>query len=539
MAIIRCRERDSVDCMLRFSGQRCVSTLRSFIGSGLLVALLACGVTPAQTYPLKIEDRAIENPYVLHARDWPPTLGLPNAAMMRTNAGERWFQIETARGVFSPTFGNLFLPDAGWVAMAVKSHTDLTYTFNTVPAWAAHESGSAPANVAPYDIDAKDEVCVAPLAGKVSVDGNCIWKEWVTALMQKNCAVSAEPVRPLTGRCQIHSFEAWNEFNAGLFWQDSIKHLAKMANDMAVIVRTYCGDCTVVAGSTSAGGVGRAGDGVSGSGDFVIALSELLDAWHAIPNASLPNVVSYHAYPSRTNVVYPPFPETNISANDPKCTSANVPNDFCKYSIVDQPGVLRRMLESRSYLPTAIPVWNTESGWNTNKTLLHDVDATGHADAVTGFLRQAFLARETILLANEGVAVNLWYEADHQCTGTLYGFGEPDTGPNMRSCPNDPVIPEGLTPAGQALVTLHGWLHGGTFTGPCQSKGTVWWCPISGPATGQGILAWTTKWETAEPGTLLPATFRYAHALDGTTAELRPGEKPLLEIRPRLFNNLR
>ena len=40
-------------------------------------------------------------------------------------------------------------------------------------------------------------------------------------------------------------------------------------------------------------------------------------------------------------------------------------------------------------------------------------------------MRQAYLARLETLLANEGVAVNLWYEADHQCTGTLVGLGLP------------------------------------------------------------------------------------------------------------------
>jgi hypothetical protein len=503
-------------------------------------ALIVCTFTSsAQSYPLKVEDRAIENAYVLHAKDWPPILGLPNAVIMRSNAGERWYQIETARGVFSPTFGNLFLPETGWVWMAEKYHTDLLYTFNTVPAWAVHQSGSGAANVAPYDIDDKNEACVAPLANQVSSDGNCIWKEWVTALMQKDCDVASQPEKPLTGHCHIRNFEAWNEFNASLFWQDSLNHLAKMANDMAIIVRRYCADCLIVGGSTSAGGVGRSGDGPGGSGDFAVALGEFLDAWQQIPNASLPDVVSFHAYPSRTNVAYPPFPETNISANDPKCTAVNVPNDSCKYSILDQPDVVRKLLKSRSYLSASMPIWNTESGWNTNKTLLHGLDAEGHADAATGFLRQAFFAREAILLANKGVAVNLWYEADHQCTGTLYGFGEPHSGANMRSCPTDPIIPEGLTPAGIALVNLYKWLHGSTFTGSCQSHGTVWWCPIEGPNIGNGIIAWTTKFDNAETGTELQGDFRYAHTLDGTSAEVKPGEKPLLELRPRLFNKVR
>jgi len=504
-----------------------------------IASTLMSVLASSQSYPLKIDDRAIENPYVLHTKNWPPTLGLPPASIMRTNAGERWFQIETSRGVFSPTFGNLFLPDTGWVAMAEKYHTSLIYTFNTVPAWAAHQSGTAASNIAPYDVDEKEETCQAPLEGVVSANGNCIWKEWVTALMQKNCGVNSQPKAPLKNVCRIHYFEAWNEFNADLFWHDSLQHLAKMANDMALIVRLYCGDCLVVGGSTSAGGIGRGGDGPSGSGSFDIALAEFLDAWHAILNASLPDVVSFHAYPSRTNVAYVPFPETNVSANDPKCTASNVPNVYCKYAIIDQPIMMRKLLAARPWLPQATPIWNTESGWSKNNELFHGIGKDGYADADTGLLRQAFLARQSILLANKGIAVNLWYEADHQCDGTLYGFGDPPTSPQMAPCHDDPPIPLGLTPAGRTLNVIYAWLHGGTFKEPCQSSGTVWWCAISSPAAGDGVIAWTTKLGSSESATALPAAFRYAHTLDGTTAELTPGEKPLLEMRPRLFNNKR
>jgi hypothetical protein len=490
----------------------------------------------AQSYPLPITPQAVENPYVLHPRDWPPTLGLPNAAIMRTNAGERWFQIETARGVFSPTFGNLFLPETGWVDTARKYHTQLIYTFNTVPRWATHQSGDGPTLSAPSDIDTLDEPCMAPLAGITSAEGNCIWKEWVTALMQKDCAISTPPPHPLAGRCAIRIFEAWNEFNASNFWEDSLAHLAKMSNDMATIVRIYCADCTILAGSTSAGGIGRSGDGPMGSGKFDIALGEFLDAWHALPHPSLPDAVSFHAYPARTNISLPPFPETNISLNDERCTATSVPNVSCYVAIADQPSRVRNILAVRSYLPANIPIWNTESGWNGNKTLFHGLDAAGHTDEFSWHLRQAFLVREAILLANRGVAVNLWYEADHQCWGTLYGLG-PEAAPReMGSCSSDPVMPLGLTPAGRALNILYSWLDGATFTGPCTSAGTIWQCPVESPAIGSAVLAWTTRWGTSESANL-GSTFHFAHSLDGTTVELRSGEIPLLEGRPRLFNN--
>lgn len=528
--------------------QNCASNRHPWISDGTLIHvtpkpilcwflfLFAAFAVHAQTYPLAISDRALMNPEVLHARNWPSSLGLPPLAITRSNAGERWYGIETARGEFNPNFGNLFTPDTGWVDVAARNHTDLIYTFNTVPGWAARQPGSGPAKIAPYDIDDENEKCEAPLAGVTSPNGNCIWKEWITALMQKNCGVQAKPDHPLQGRCKIRNFESWNEFNAEMFWQDSLAHLAKMANDMAIIVRGYCGDCTIIGGSTSAGGVGRGGNGPGGSGSFAVALGQFLDAWHAIPDASLPDAVSFHAYPSRTNVSYPPFPETNISLNDPKCSPGAVPNVQCEHPTAHQPERLREVLAARSYLPANIPIWNTESGWNTNKTLLHGVDSEGQADQETGILRQAYLARLETLLANQGVAVNLWYEADHQCTGTMVGFGLPLTSPEFRSCPNDPFIPAGLTPTGRALNTMYQWLHGDTFTGPCKSSDDVWWCPVSGPASGDGVLAWTTSWKGPESASKLPGKFQFVHTLDGETTAFKADEKSV-EFRPRLFNN--
>jgi len=151
-------------------------------------------------------------------------------------------------------------------------------------------------------------------------------------------------------------------------------------------------------------------------------------------------------------------------------------------------------------------------------------------------LRQAYLARLEILLANEGVAVNLWYEADHQCTGTLVGFGLPPTSPEFRSCANDPPIPSGLTPAGRALNTMYQWLHGASFTGPCKSSGDVWWCPVNGPGAGNGVIAWTTKWKAEESAAKLPGKFQFVHTLDGESLPLQANARAI-EFRPRLFND--
>ncbi len=502
----------------------------------LLVALLGwAAFANGQSYPMTITDRSLMNPEMLHAKNWPTKFGLPPVAITRTDAGERWFQIETARDEFSPTFGNLFTPQSGWVDVARNNGTELIYTFNTVPPWAAHYTGKGPARSAPDDIDATNEPCQGPLSGYTSPTGNCIWKEWITALMQKDCGVSSAPQQPLSRSCAIRNFETWNEFNAGGFWDDSLVHLAKMANDMAGIVRTYCGDCTIIAGSTSAGGTGRATDGPSGSGSFDVALGEFLDAWHKIPHALIPDAVSFHSYPARTNVMNPPFPETNVSLSDPKCTPGSTPNVWCQYPIVDQPGQVRKLIAARPWLPPSMPIWNTESSWVGNHVLINGIDEEGKADATSGIMRQAYLARMEILLANRGVAVNIWYASDHQCDGTLIGFGASPSSQEMSQCQGDPVVPPGLTPAGQALVTMYKWLHGGTFTGPCRAAGTVWSCPLTGPSTGNAVLAWTTRWDGQEKGTI-PGSYQYGHTLDGQTQTVG-GARAVLEPRPTLFNN--
>jgi hypothetical protein len=81
-------------------------------------------------------------------------------------------------------------------------------------------------------------------------------------------------------------------------------------------------------------------------------------------------------------------------------------------------------------------------------------------------------------------------------------------------------------------------MHGAVFTGPCVPHNSIWQCPLRRENGESAVLAWTTQWGTTERAEL-GMTFRYAHTIDGSTAELKTGEKPLLEGRPRLFNNER
>jgi hypothetical protein len=94
--------------------------------------------------------------------------------------------------------------------------------------------------------------------------------------------------------------------NVGVYWTDTVAKLAQMAEDKTAIIRLYCGDCTVLGGSVSAGGDGTGGSWINGS----VGLEPFLAAWGALTSPHLPDAISWHAYPSRTTIKPAPFPET-------------------------------------------------------------------------------------------------------------------------------------------------------------------------------------------------------------------------------------
>jgi hypothetical protein len=407
---------------------------------------------------------------------WPS----PNPSIVRPRSGSEWGQVETKRGVYSSTFGNL----DGWIAAARSHNTQLLYTFLDVPGWAS--SGKT---MPPTDLNAERETCLAPLAGEVRAEGDCIWAEFVTKLMQHVCGVSARPPTPLIGSCKIHYYEAWNEFNDGQYWSSNYTDMAKMANDAATIVKQYCGDCQFLAGNTSAGGDGYNANyyhNPAVSGRFDLAMGQFLDAWYEIPDASLPDAVSYHAYGARRNVIPYPFPETNVSRGSSLCTAANTPNPNCRIAVFQETAAVRTVLRQRAWA-ASLPIWNTEGGFGRNDDLTDDVS---QSDWNTTFLRQAYVARWILAMGSTGTVTNLWYEGDDPCWGTMMGYG---TAPSTTGCPGDPMIPPGYTPIHQTWVLMTSWLNGATFSGPCTSSGVIWSCTITKPGY-LGTFLWTTQW---------------------------------------------
>lgn len=447
---------------------------------------------------------------------WPS----PSPAIMRPSGGAGWSTIETARAQYSPTFASLDI----WLTNAAKSNSQTLYTFVNVPTWASGSTSQMP----PWDLNATNETCEAPLAGVLRPKGDCIFAEFVTALMQHVCGVSSLPATPLKGQCKIRYFESWNEYNDGQFWESTYTDMAKMANDGAAIVKQYCGDCYFLAGSTSAGGDGY-NDNYHGnpavSGHFDIALGQLLDAWHAIPGASLPDAVSFHAYGARRNVIPYPFPETVVSQGSPTCTAANTPNPSCRMPVFQQTGAVRTILQARPWA-AKLPIWASEGGYGRNDDLTDNVSET---DVNTTFLRQAYVARWMLAMGSSGTAENFWYQFDNQCWGTMMGYG---TNPAASGCGGDPTIPAGYTPIHQTWTQMLTYLNGVTFSGPCTASGTIWTCNVT-KAGYKGTFMWTVAWLQTRAMTINPAFKQYrdlqgvVHPLNGNT-HITVSNQPIL-----------
>lgn len=219
---------------------------------------------------------------------------------------------------------------------------------------------------------------------------------------------------------------------------------------------------------------------------FSIALGQFLDAWHDLPNASLPDAVSFHGYGARYDVIPYPMPETNVSEGSSLCTAANVPNVFCRTAVFEETAAVRAMLQQRSWA-ASLPIWNTEGGFGRNDDMTDNLSQT---DSNTTFLRQAYVARWMLAMGSSGTVTNLWYEFDDSCWGTMMGYGVPAS---TTGCPGDPTIPSGFTPIHQTWVQMLSFLNDASFNDPCASSGTIWSCTIVKAGETQEFI-WTTQW---------------------------------------------
>lgn len=492
----------------------------------------------------------------------------------RTNAGERPYSIEPGRGSFSATLGNLMSTDNNsWLGVGHDTFgVKFVYTFNMgLPFWmgASGNTGATPTiTTAPYDWNSTNEACIAVggNAAFTSANGDCFLKEFTHYFMQKTCGVTTTPATPKVGQCKVNFFELGNEVNSSGFWSDTPAALAKVANDEATIIRQYCGDCMILTPSVSAGGDGFAPNFAAGGGQFDNALGQVLDAWHAISGASLPDAVSFHSYPNHTNVAPPAFPETFVSHSDTKCTAANTPNSACRTALKDQIALVKAVIAARSWLAAKNPpIFNTETGWNGNSTISVDTQSVTYVDGggtktatipgpITWKLRQAWLGRWFLFTATSGAAVNLPYQADNDCYDSMIAYGDTGTQRNHGSCTSEPVLlpldntfthvaggtitPDtynagtglrGLLPTGYAFNTLVSWLHSAVVTqNPTNVSGDIWTMNYTDSAGKACRIVWNTNWLVTEP---YANSFTTATDLNGTSSTISGGTLTI-ENRP-------
>ena len=283
----------------------------------------------------------------------------------------QWSNMNPSNGTYS--FGSADT----WIAQTIAKGSQMLYTFVSPPGWANGTSGSYDNAVPPTDINTT-ATCPAPLAS-AGAQKDCFAKAFATAAMQHFCGVSSQPVSPLVGVCFPKYYELWNELNSNGFWTGSYQDLAQMMHDVGTIIRLYCGDCTVIAGSTTCGG-----DGFNPAGGSSHCDAAMLDLLTRLKTLGFqPDAISFHPYPSRTTVQPVPMPETIISNSDPLCTTST-PSSSCRFAIKDVVNVFK----STSVLCNAaisswacpsgvpIPIWTTEGGWGENVGLTDSINGS-------------------------------------------------------------------------------------------------------------------------------------------------------------------
>lgn len=451
---------------------------------------------------------------------------VPFPALDRPCCGETWNNLETTRGAYSWS-----ALDA-WVSQAALNGSVPMYTFSHVPTWASKLTVADP----PNDIYGSGTVS-APVAVpcqnvlSTAVTTDCQYKEFVTALMQHECNVGTQPATPLINTCGIRIYEMWNEFSGNGYWTGTFQSLAQMFNDAATIIRQYCGDCTIIGGSTSAGGDGY--NPAGGSSHFDLALLDLLTRWAALPSPSLPDAVSFHPYPARTTVQPVPWPTTLVSDSSPLCAT-NVPSASCRAAVIDQAAIIRGsgVLSNPAISSWAanLPVWTTEGGYGlnaslkdskngsisgngsvatfTSKNALPTAWITGTnvkitAGSPTGFnvtsaaitvigsntftYPNATSGASTTGLATNNSLTETWVlrqayisqwmivlAASGTVQNLAYSYNDPcwmtflGTGTN-NGCTTEPAIPAGTTPNLTSFVQTLDWLTNSVFTGPLVS----------------------------------------------------------------------
>jgi hypothetical protein len=384
----------------------------------------------------------------------------PYPPINRHCCGDDWSEIETSRGTYTWTAF-----DAWQAATAAHAGSVNMYTFRSVPTWASGSTAAAP----PTDINTS-ATCQAPLSGTTT---DCQFKEFATALMQHVCGVTSQPSSPIIGACNLAYINLWNEFNASGYWTGSATQIAQMSLDASAIVRAYCGDCYIVAASTSAGGVGGGG---SISGDYDVALLAYLTAWGGLSGFVKPDYIDFHAYPSRDNIAPVPFPTTIQSNSSASCPNTT-PSVYCYISIFQEVNQIKGSAvlgnSAISSWASGIPVMSSEGGWGTLIGVCDGSSCDYTTDANVSTLRKAYVGEWMLGLWQQGLTQALWYEyGNDACWGIMYGPG------SNSGCSSSPALPSGALPWLSAFTQTQTWIGNctspGSWTTTAVTGGNTW-----------------------------------------------------------------
>ena len=442
----------------------------------------------------------------------------PAPGIVRICCYAGWAGLEPSRGSY-----NFTAKVNPWKAQAARLGAQFLMTFLEVPTWANGTGSPGNTYTHPTDISTV-ATCQNVLSGVRTTD--CQWKEMITAYMQYDCGVSAQPGSPLTSTCGTKYFEIWNEFNVARYAGNfTAAQLAIMANDAAAIVRLYCGDCRIIGGSVSAGGDGSNYMGMSGV--YYTAMLSFLQAWGAISGHSLPDIISVHTYPARTNVSPVPFPETIQSVSSSLCTGA--PNQYCRIAVNNEAAYLRTNVlcdASIAAWACSLKVASTEGGWGEIKSICDGAtstatcsttDPTHGANVIT--LRRAYTSRWALAQWSQQMLFSLLYEyGTDACWMPMYS---PSSGAYMldnSACTGNATLPtSGALPWLQAYSQTITWLNSATFvsaeSGTAACSGKIWTMPIK-ISGANATFAW---YDGNLSSCSYSTTYTSAQMLDGTT----------------------
>ncbi|MFY9742193.1 MAG: hypothetical protein WAK21_09330 [Candidatus Sulfotelmatobacter sp.] len=345
---------------------------------------------------------------------WP---SFPFGSFTLWGTGNTWPVLNPSEGVYNWTSLDKWLSKAESEGM-----TDIIYSFGKTPTWASSKP--------------TDQSCVNPASppgscdppNDVNPDGTGTdqhWIDFVTAIVTHTAG-------------QVKYYEMWNEPDDRKQWTGTNAQLVRMSQDAYGIIHSLQPGALVTTPSPAGGYPSLTGP-------------DWMGPYLAAGGGPYADVMTFHGYIDMLSYE-PPEDEVPI--------------------IVAYKQALAQYLGSQN----ALPMWNTQSGWNLN------------SNVPDPNMQAAYLSRIYILSKANGVARFYWYAYGNLGFGTIWT----PTG--------------GLNLAGIAYGTVYNWLVGTEESAPCTEKGTVYTCGFQTQAGLKEMPVWDTA-QSCNDGVCTTSTF--------------------------------